>query len=242
MSSFAAVGTMHSLFSILALFAFALSVHASITQKDFTGIGNIYVLNSSHWPTASPANKIGCLNEHGKLISTDSNETCGTFTRMDKYPYTLSTRIGNCTFQDQSQERNTDSKYGASDHAWNCEAGYASDIYDQLYTIVSRRLSSWHHLLMNQQDGFPYVFLCFGDVACYYDAKQATERTAERSVWQFHWGSEQLSITPGHIQLLLMWNKIGETSKREASANIPGPRLKLEDGLQIPLRGLKRGT
>ncbi|OSS48148.1 hypothetical protein B5807_06412 [Epicoccum nigrum] len=226
MSSFAAVGTMRFLFSILALFAFALSVHAGITQKDFTGIGNIYVLNSSHWPTASPTNdRIGCLNEQGKLISTESREPCGTFTRKDKYPYTLSTRIGNCTFQDQSQERNTDSKYGAEDHAWNCNATYESDIYDQLYTI----------------DGFPHVFLCFGDVACYYDARSAPERRARMSLWQFHWGSGQLGVTPGHIQLLLMWNKIGETPKREASGEIPGPRLKLEDGLQIPLRGLKRG-
>ena len=143
MFSFAAVNTMRSLFSILALFAFVLSVHAGITQKDFTGIGNIYVLNSSDWPTASPTNdKIGCLSEQGKLISTESREPCGTFTRKDRYPYTLSTRIGNCTFQDQSQERNTDSKYGASDHAWSCNASYESDIYDQLYTIVSPRLSS----------------------------------------------------------------------------------------------------
>lgn len=93
---------------------------------------------------------------------------------------------------------------------------------------------------MSHQDGFPYVFLCFGDVACYYDAKTVPERRANMSLWQFHWGSEQLGITPGHIQLLLAWNKIGETPKRKASGDIPGPRLKLEDGLQIPLRGLKR--
>jgi hypothetical protein len=56
---------------------------------------------------------------------------------LNTYPYTLSTKEGNCTFVDQSQEKNTDSHYGANDHAFNCNPTYESVIYDQLYTIVS---------------------------------------------------------------------------------------------------------
>lgn len=129
---------MHGYLSIFVHFVLALRTTASITQKDFTGIGNIYVLNSSDWRNASPTNdKVGCLNEDGKLVSANNKEACGTFTRGGAFPYTLSTKKGNCTFNDESQERNTDSKYGALDHAWNCNATYVSDIYDQLYTIVS---------------------------------------------------------------------------------------------------------
>jgi hypothetical protein len=124
--------------SLLGFLLCAFSASASITQKDFTGIGNIVVLNSSDWRTASPtADKVGCLSEDGKLIPANDRAACGTFTRRDTFPYTLSTEKGNCTFNDESQERNTDSMYGKSDHAWNCNATYESNIYDQLYTIVS---------------------------------------------------------------------------------------------------------
>ncbi|KAF3002915.1 hypothetical protein E8E13_002639 [Curvularia kusanoi] len=216
---------MRALSSIFVFFGLALSAHAGITQQDFTGTGNIYVLNSTNWPTASPTNdKIGCLSELGKLISTESKEGCGVFTRADSYPYTLSTKEGNCTFTDKSQERNTDSKYGKLDYAWNCNSTYDSVIYDQLYTIT----------------GFPHVFLCFGDVACYYDAKKAPGHGDILSLWQFHWGSQQMDITPGHIQLLLMWNKIEEPYKRKGSEDIPGPRLRLTDGMQEPLLGLEQ--
>lgn len=232
---------MNALISALAFFMLAFNANAGITQKDFTGIGNIHVLNSSDWRTASPtADKIGCLNERGKLISAKNQAACGIFSRSDVFPYTLSTRKGNCTFDDASQERNTDSKYGASDHAWNCNATYEATIYDQLYTIVSSRLPLLKCLLTRSQDGFPHVFLCFGDVACYYDAKKAPVRKEKLSLWEYHWGSQQMGITPGHIQLLLVWNKIGELPKRKDVDSIPGPRLRLTDGLQIPLLGQQK--
>lgn len=94
-------------------------------------------------------------------------------------------------------------------------------------------------LLTCLQDGFSYVFLCFGDVACYYDAKKVPARNEKLSLWQFHWGSGQLGITPGHVQLLLMWNKIGDNPKRKTLEDIPGPRLRLSEEVQIPLMGQK---
>ncbi|KAJ4989074.1 hypothetical protein SVAN01_05512 [Stagonosporopsis vannaccii] len=212
---------MHPL-SILTFFTLVFSAHAGITQKDYTGSGYIYVLNSSDWRTASPTkDRIGCLNEYGKLIPAKAKTACGTFTRSDAFPYTLSTKKGNCTFNDESQERNTDSKYGAGDFAWNCNATYVSNIYDQLYTI----------------DGFPHVYLCFGDIACYYDAKKAPARNEKLSLWQFHWGSHQIGITPGHVQLLLMWERTGDSPKRKVMGDVPGPRVRITEEVQIPLLG-----
>lgn len=84
------------------------------------------------------------------------------------------------------------------------------------------------------------MFLCFGDAACYYDAKKAPAGSDKLSVWQFHWGSGQMGITPGHVMLLLMWNKIGDLPKRQDVKETSGPRVRLTGGLQIPLLGQQR--
>ena len=39
--------------------------------------------------------------------------------------------------------------------------------------------------------------------------------------------------------LQLMWKKLGDTSKREQMSEIPGPRIQLSEGMQIPLLGQK---
>ncbi|KAF1844865.1 uncharacterized protein K460DRAFT_99827 [Cucurbitaria berberidis CBS 394.84] len=209
--------------SLLVLLSFARSfAHAGVLQGDFTGIGHIYVLKSSDWRTASPKSKVGCLDNHGKFVKDDKKDDCGVFSRLNEFPYTLSSKVGNCTFDDETQEKNSDSHYGQMDYAWNCNKGHKSDIYDELYTI----------------DGFPYAFLCFGDVACFYDAKRTPSVGDALPLWQFRWGSEQRGITPGHVQLQLLWQKIGDLPKREGEhAAIPGPRVRLQDGAQLPLRG-----
>ncbi|CAO2648293.1 Nn.00g075600.m01.CDS01 [Neocucurbitaria sp. VM-36] len=208
--------------TLIAFLALALSTHAGILQKDFTGIGHIYVLKSSDWRTATPKSKVGCLNDHGKFVSDAQQEDCGVFARLEDFPYTLSSKAGNCTFDDETQEKNSDSHYGKTDNAWNCNKEWKSDIYDELYTI----------------DGFPYVFLCFGDIACYYDAKSTPDTNDTLSLWQFRWGSEQRGITPGHVQLQLMWKKLGELPKREGEkAVVPGPRVEVSEGAQVPLMG-----
>ncbi|KAH7348215.1 hypothetical protein BKA66DRAFT_447413 [Pyrenochaeta sp. MPI-SDFR-AT-0127] len=212
---------MLKLLTSLTVLSFVLIAQAGIVQRDFTGLGHIYVLASSDWRTASPKSKVGCLNDHGKFVNDATKENCGIFARLDDYPYTLSSKEGNCTFEDATQERNVDSHYGKMDYAWNCKNGYKTEIYDSLYTI----------------DGFPYVFLCFGDIACYYDAKSVPSTDETLSLWQFHWGSEQRGITPGHIQLQLMWEKVGELPKRKGTKEIPGPRVRIQDGVQVPLEG-----
>lgn len=40
-------------------------------------------------------------------------------------------------------------------------------------------------VLKRSPDGFPYVFLCFGEVACYYDAKRVSNAGEKFSLWQY---------------------------------------------------------
>jgi hypothetical protein len=125
---------------------------AQVTQDDLLGPGEIWVLDSDDWRTANPSQKVGCLSNSGRFINPkDKNDAtdlasseqdkgskeCGVFEKLTEYPYTISSREGNCTFNDQSTERNTDSHYGKNDHAWSCNPKYVADVYDGLYTVVS---------------------------------------------------------------------------------------------------------
>ncbi|KAF2267594.1 hypothetical protein CC78DRAFT_576971 [Lojkania enalia] len=198
----------------------ALHAQAAVTQEDFSGTGHIFVLNSSDWKTATPNSKVGCLDNDGAFILERNLSECGTFVRLRDYPWTLSSTQGNCTFDNDKTEKNTDSYYGSQDHAWSCIPHYSAIIYDELYTI----------------DGFPYPFLCSGDINCYYDAKKIPAHGEKASLWPFRWGSQQWGITPGHVMLQLMWQKLDD-DKREEVAKIPSPRIALKDGLQVPLQG-----
>ncbi|KAH7125574.1 hypothetical protein B0J11DRAFT_433712 [Dendryphion nanum] len=198
---------------------------ALTTNANFTGIGHIIVLQSDDWTKASTTrNLVGCLSANGSFINPNDTRSCGTFSRLGEYPWTLSTKQGNCTFNDQTTERNTDSHYGRSDHAWICRGGWTADVYDELYTI----------------DGFPHVFLCFGDIACYYDTKRVPGPGEALPLWQFRWGSQQRGITPGHVQVMLWWKKIGELPKRGGDGGLdvaPGPRVRVGEGVQVKLGG-----
>lgn len=152
----------NKMYTILLLLTSACLAHAGIAQQDFTGIGNIYVLQSDNWQTATPKQKVGCLDDHGKFVSNNTGaHTCGVYSRSADFPYTLSTKQGNCTFEDATQERNTDSMYGQSDYAWNCAAGYTSGIYDELYTVVCILQSSpcADMMLIILPDWLPICFL-----------------------------------------------------------------------------------
>jgi hypothetical protein len=48
-----------------------------------------------------------------------------------------------------------------------------------------------------------------------------------------------MGITPGHIQLQLMWEKVGELPKREGANVIPGPRMEIQEGMQVLLQGAR---
>lgn len=116
-----------------------LSQAGPVTQDDITGPGEIWVVESSDWQTANANQKVGCLTDTGRFISSDhtGESKCGVFEMLTDYPYTFSSKAGNCSFNDAKTETNKDSVYGKYDHAWSCNAWYAGDVYDGLYTIVS---------------------------------------------------------------------------------------------------------
>lgn len=132
------------MYTPILLLASALLASAGVQQKDFSGIGRVFVLQSDDWRTATPKSTVGCLSDHGKFISNNYGR-CGVFSRRSDYPYTLTSRVGNCTFLDKAQEKNTDSHYGSNDHAWSCVRKHEAELNDQLYTIVSLTVSFEHY-------------------------------------------------------------------------------------------------
>lgn len=48
-----------------------------------------------------------------------------------------------------------------------------------------------------------------------------------------------MGITPGHVQLQLLWKKIGELPGRSEASEFRGPRVRVEEGVQMPLMGKK---
>lgn len=123
--------------SLTSLFLFAPAVLAAVSQADFTGLGHIIVLKSDNWQTANPSQKVGCIANDGRFIKDKSKDDCGIFARLNDYPYTLSSKQGNCSFSDEKAEKNKDSYYGSNDYAWSCDPAYEATVYDGLYTIVS---------------------------------------------------------------------------------------------------------
>ncbi|KAF2682539.1 hypothetical protein K458DRAFT_370502 [Lentithecium fluviatile CBS 122367] len=173
------------------LFASAHIATASVKDTDFNGTGIIHVLQTADEKMTDPNNKVGCLSMTGRLIKpTNAAADCGVYTKSAVYPYAVSTSTGNCTFTDTTQAANTDSHYGEQDYAWYCgNPDYNADIYDNLYTL----------------NGFEQIYLCFRDVDCFYDAKKVPTVGENLDLWPFRWGSQQMGITPGHVELQLLW-------------------------------------
>ncbi|KAI1370506.1 hypothetical protein F4677DRAFT_350829 [Hypoxylon crocopeplum] len=165
----------------------AVTAVAAVAQ-DFSGSGQIYVINSTNFDTATPDQAIGCLDATGAFSASN----CATFTKLPNYPQTLISAAGNCSFTDPTQPANTDNKYGSRSYAFHCRPSYSSTISDSLYTV----------------NGFKYTFLCHGDINCFYDVKTMPSRNLTTSVWEYLWGSQQESIAVGHTQVLWYWKKI----------------------------------
>ena len=131
--------------------------------KLFNGLGNIFVLNSTSYTTASLADTIGCLSDTGYLVSSSSfspspssstettekgkDNNCAIFSTITSYPKTISSHVGGCSFGNQAMPTNDDSRYGARQHAWNCneDAGLVPE-GERYYTVV--RLFSLSFLLV----------------------------------------------------------------------------------------------
>ncbi|KAK3391353.1 hypothetical protein B0T20DRAFT_77600 [Sordaria brevicollis] len=162
--------------------------------KLFNGLGHIFVLNSTSYASASLADSIGCLSSDGFVTASD----CAVFSTVTTYPKTISSKVGGCSFGNQDMPTNDDSRYGGRQHAWSCnEDAKIVPEGERYYTI----------------NGFKHPFICNGNLNCYYDIPRAPSRKDGKDkvfVWQFAWGSEQMGITPGHLQVLWVWVPLGE--------------------------------
>lgn len=246
---------MHNLLTLLVATSATL-VHAGITQDEFTGIGHIYVLESDDWQTATLNSTVGCLNDHGKFVANANKEHCGVFSRLDTFPYTLSTTVGNCTFNDVSQETNSDSHYGKMDYAWNCNPTYKATIYDEFYTIVSTNAARYDIAVLtlprtaSLMPSSASVTLHAIMTASTYPKTTRSCRFGSiigvLSRWASHLGMSFLRVLyetctnfhpPRHIQLQLMWSKIRDLPGRGERSSIPGPRMQLAPDMQVPLQG-----
>lgn len=58
------------------------------------------------------------------------------------------------------------------------------------------------------QDGLQYPYLCSLAIDCYYDVDHVPRAGERLPVWQYTWGSLQMGITPGHVQLVWMWARV----------------------------------
>lgn len=115
------------LFSTLLLLAGHLCV--SRANSKFIGQGYIQVLASNNITAAKPSDRIGCMHETGALTLSD----CGVFTKDGNG---LTSRLGNCTFNDDTQPANVDAIYGQRNYAWVCRNGVDNWLY---YSFVSVR-------------------------------------------------------------------------------------------------------
>lgn len=162
--------------------------------KEFAGRGQIHVLNYTSFIIDSPQDgRIGCLNELGLLTLDD----CAVFTVKGDYSKRLSTSPGSeCSFLDRNMPNNKESYYGRDTHAWSCRDSSLSDRLEENYYTIN---------------GFPYPFICNGNLGCTYDIP-TTPSPEQRlqPVWQFFWGSHQMGITPGHTQVLWVWIPAGK--------------------------------
>ncbi|KAK4225841.1 hypothetical protein QBC38DRAFT_420439 [Podospora fimiseda] len=176
--------TFSALFSLL-LFLPSLATSNEVT-KDFVGLGQIHVLNSDSFFSASPENRIGCINEQGLLTIDD----CAVFSRLDAPPHTLSSARGDCSFRNTRMPNNKDSWYGKNSYAWSCGRELTDETGESYYTV----------------NGFRYPFVCNGNINCFYDIPRVpTVEETVQPVWQYFWGGEQPGITPGHMQVLWLW-------------------------------------
>lgn len=172
----------------------ALLLTASLTHaagsEDFEGQGEIHVLNSESYDKARPSDRIGCLDKTGALTVNN----CAVFTKVKGYPDTLATEAGNCTFSNRAMPENSDNVYGRESFAYSCSAE----------NLGEQSITSTYSI-----NGFPYPFICTGNIRCFYDIpaipSAASNKTNNVPLWVFYYGSQQFDVNPGHLRVLWLW-------------------------------------
>ncbi|KAJ3530315.1 hypothetical protein NM208_g9377 [Fusarium decemcellulare] len=171
-------------FSILSSL---LAMTVAAQAPDLSGKGHVLVLNGTGgMKDQTVADRIGCLDAEGFLTLDD----CAVFSDVQTRP---KTSAGECNFEDEDQPVNTDSHYGKSDHAFHCYPGAEAQ--------------PWPFYSVN---GLSQPFMGNGNINFAYDVNRAPVAGERLPVWEYRWGSQQMGITPGHLQALFYWDKLEE--------------------------------
>ncbi|KAJ9161572.1 hypothetical protein NKR19_g2175 [Coniochaeta hoffmannii] len=175
-----------------------LAGHLSLSQADggsplFAGQGYIQVVNASEWSKVDLANRLGCMSETGAFTLDD----CGVFTKAEDNPG-LTSRLGNCSWRDDTQPANVDAIYGQRNYAWVCREG----VDNWLYYTFSNTLAV----------GTKYPVIFHGNLDGYGDVKDIPEAGEKLPLWEFAWGSEQFDVPPGHTKVVWVWVPVNATA------------------------------
>ncbi|KAF2472618.1 uncharacterized protein BDR25DRAFT_366616 [Lindgomyces ingoldianus] len=149
-------------------------------NTDFSGTGNVWVIHNMDIQTASPADKVGCLNKEGRFVS--NNSQCGVFTVTGTgYGWMKSSSGGVCTFNDPTAEE------GRWPRALKCtsQGQYFSDLYSVNFTN-------------------PYIFVYNGDLNPWYEATKIPGPGESVGVSR----SYKYDFPANLIGLTLIWNKL----------------------------------
>ncbi|KAK1753567.1 hypothetical protein QBC47DRAFT_403909 [Echria macrotheca] len=191
---------MHFLILAASLLLSASGGHASSVTDQFVGKGRVLVLNSDNLEKAKPSDKVGCLNAKGDVVTLDQ---CAVFTRNETWPHELYSSAGTCTFRDTTTVQNLASVYGKGSYAFSC-----SDVGDSVL-----KSAMWAGEPYYTVDGFNFPFVCTGNLNCYYEIERVpTSDKDSLPVWEYFWGSQQMSVTPGHLQVMWLWDPVKDTS------------------------------
>ena len=86
----------------------------------------------------------------------------------------------------------------------------------------SEKYTEYKAELTEKKNGFNYPYICNGNLNCYYEIERAPANgTDSLSVWQFFWGSQQMDVTPGHLKVMWLWDRVVNMTESAAG---PGRR------------------
>jgi hypothetical protein len=123
---------------------------------------------------------------------------------------------------DRSAEENLQSIFGKGSYAYSCTnrevPGDVTNGRGNWYTIVSIHTYSKRSKAgscersgtKRKQNGFKYPFICTGNIGCVFEVPVPDDGVIALPVWQFYWSGEQMGPTPGHMQVVWLWEPVVE--------------------------------
>ncbi|ORY18971.1 hypothetical protein BCR34DRAFT_582539 [Clohesyomyces aquaticus] len=158
------------------------------SPADFSGTGNIFVVNGSNPITGNPNSTVGCLTSSGRFILNIDRSKCGTFMR-DNPQCSLASSFGCCGFLDPSAEMGR--PMAPQFYAFKCGKS-AANVNSGFYSL-------------DLSPNSPYTWIYTGNLDVLYEAKKIPAVGEDASVFM----SDQWRFpSPDRVELLLLWNKL----------------------------------